>query len=223
MAQSIDEDINIRKNNGRGKRFIDAFVDFKKFVSFEFQNINQKIANLNMKDQFSQGNTLNEQQKQCKEGNNSPKINRNSTNRYQPMTFRNKFQPIYTKPIDLKEDDSYTIDLQRNNLATQSTWIPSPVVNIYLDRDLLHCHIRNATIYIVPGNTDSNNDVEFGREAHILGTSTIKGIQRKEFNAKLNKYSNRLRPLIGTNGEIWEANLKRSHIGCVNTSHWLQR
>ena len=46
MAQSIDEDINIRKNNGRGKRFIDAFVDFKKFVSFEFQNINQKIANL---------------------------------------------------------------------------------------------------------------------------------------------------------------------------------
>ena len=34
------------------------------------------------------------------------------------MTFSNKFQPIYTKPIDLKEDDSYTIDLQRNNLAT---------------------------------------------------------------------------------------------------------
>ena len=57
-------------------------------------------------------------------------------------------------------------------------------------------------MYIVPGNTDSNNDVEFGREAHILGTSTIKRIQRKEFNAKLNKYSNRLRPLIGTNGEI---------------------
>ena len=176
MAQSIDEDINIRKNNGRGKRFIDAFVDFKKFVSLEFQNINQKIANLNM----------NEQQKQCKEAINSPKINRNSTKRYQPMTFRNKFQPIYTKPIDLKEDDSYTIDLQRNNLATQNTWIPSPVVNIYLDRDLLHCHIKNATIYIVPGNTDSNNDVEFDREKHILGTSTIKGIQRKQFNSKLN-------------------------------------
>ena len=186
MAQSIDEDINIRKNNGRGKRFIDAFVDFKKFVSLEFQNINQKIANLNMKDQFSQGNTVNEQQKQCKEAINSPKINRNSTKRYQPMTFRNKFQPIYTKPIDLKEDDSYTIDLQRNNLATQSTWIPSPVVNIYLDRDLLHCHIKNALIYIVPGNTDSNNDVEFDREKHILGTSTIKGIQRKQFNSKLN-------------------------------------
>ena len=33
---SIDEDINIRRNNGSGKRFIDDFVDFKKFVTLGF-------------------------------------------------------------------------------------------------------------------------------------------------------------------------------------------
>ena len=49
---SFDEDINIRRNNGNDERFIDDFVAFKKFVTFEFQNINQKIANLNMKDQY---------------------------------------------------------------------------------------------------------------------------------------------------------------------------
>ena len=56
---SIDEDINIRRTNGNDKRFIDYFVDFKKFLALEFQNINQKIANLNMKDQYPQGSTLN--------------------------------------------------------------------------------------------------------------------------------------------------------------------
>ena len=49
---TIDEDINIRRKNGNDERFINDFVDFKKFVTLEFQNINQKIANLNMKDQY---------------------------------------------------------------------------------------------------------------------------------------------------------------------------
>ena len=57
---SIDEDINIRRNNGNDESFIADFVDFKKFATLEFQNINQKIASLNMKDQYPQGNTLNE-------------------------------------------------------------------------------------------------------------------------------------------------------------------
>ena len=48
-------------NNGNDESFIDEFVDFKKFVTVEFQNINQKIANLNMKDQYSQRNTLNQE------------------------------------------------------------------------------------------------------------------------------------------------------------------
>ena len=48
----IDEDINIRRKNGNDERFINDFVDFKKFVTLEFRNINQKIANLNMKDQY---------------------------------------------------------------------------------------------------------------------------------------------------------------------------
>ena len=56
---SIDEDNNIRRTNGNEERFIDYFVDFKKFLTLEFQNINQKIANLNMKDQYPQGSTLN--------------------------------------------------------------------------------------------------------------------------------------------------------------------
>ena len=64
---SIDEDINFRRNNGNDKRFIDDFVAFKKFVTLEFRNINQQIANLNMKDQYPQGNTLNEQQGEWKE------------------------------------------------------------------------------------------------------------------------------------------------------------
>ena len=56
---SIDEDNNIRRTSGNEERFIDYFVDFKKFLTLEFQNINQKIANLNMKDQYPQGSTLN--------------------------------------------------------------------------------------------------------------------------------------------------------------------
>ena len=116
---SIDEESNIRRNNGNDERFIDDFVDFKKFVTLEFQNVNQKIANLNMKDQYSQGNTLNEQQEEWKVANNSSKINRNSTKRCPPIAFRNKFQSIYIEPIDLKEDDAHTIDLQIKNFATE--------------------------------------------------------------------------------------------------------
>ena len=56
---SIDEDNNIKRTNGNEERFIDYFVDFKKFLTLKFQNVNQKIANLNMKDQYPQGSTLN--------------------------------------------------------------------------------------------------------------------------------------------------------------------
>ena len=61
---SIDKDINTRSKNGNDKSFLDDFVDFKRFVVLENQKINQKIANLNIKDQYSQGNTLNEQQEE---------------------------------------------------------------------------------------------------------------------------------------------------------------
>ena len=33
---SINEDINIMRSNGNDERFIDEFVDFKKFVTAEF-------------------------------------------------------------------------------------------------------------------------------------------------------------------------------------------
>ena len=79
---SIDGDVHIRKNNGNQERFLDASVGFKKFVTLEFQNINQNIANLNMKDQYSQRNILYEEQKKWKEAKNSSKINKNSTTRY---------------------------------------------------------------------------------------------------------------------------------------------
>ena len=161
---SIDEDINILRNNVNGKCFTDEFVDFKKFVTVEFQNIKQKIANLNMKDQYPQGNTLNEQKEEWKEANNSSKVSRNSTKRHKPIASRNKFQPIYTEPIDLKKDDAHTNDLLINNLVTQNTRRPSPVVNEYLDRDLLHHQLKKATTSIVPGNTDLNNAVKFGRK-----------------------------------------------------------
>ena len=186
---SINEDINIMRKNGNDERFIDEFVDFKKFFTVECQNINQKIANLNMKDQYPQGNTLNEQQGEWKDTHSISKINRNSTKRYKPIASRNKFQPIYTEPIDLKEDDAHTNELLINNLATQNTRSPSPVVNKYPDTDLLHHQIKKATTSIVPGNTDFNNTVKFGRKTNILGTSMIKGIRRKEFNSKLNKCS----------------------------------
>ena len=71
---SIDKESNARRNNGNDERFIDDFVDFKKYVTLEFQNVNQKIANLNMKDQYSQGNTLNKQQEEWKIANNSSKF-----------------------------------------------------------------------------------------------------------------------------------------------------
>ena len=190
----VDEDNNIRWRNGNDERFIDDFVDFKKFVTLDFQNITQKIANLNMKDQYPQGNTLIEQQEEWKEANNSSKINRTSSKSYQKIASRNKFQPIYTKPLDLEEDDAHTIDLQINNLATQKTRRPWPVVNKYPDRDLLHHNIKNATTSIVPDNPDFSNTVKSGRKAYIIGTSMIKGIRRKEFNSKLNKCSTRSRP-----------------------------
>ena len=194
---SINEDINIKRNNGNDERFIDEFVDFKKFVTMEFQNINQKVASLNMKDQYPQGNTLNEQQKEWMEAHSSSKINRNSTKRYKPIASRNKFQPIYIQQIDLKEDDAHTNNLLINNLAIQNTRRPSPVVNKYPDRDLLHHQIKKATTSIVPGNTDLNNAVKFGPKMYILGTSMVKGIRRKEFNSKLNKCSTRFRPFLG--------------------------
>ena len=113
------------RNNVIDGRFIDEFVDFKKFLTVEFQNIKQKIANLNMTDQYPQGNNLNEQPEEWKEGHNSSKISRNSTKRYKPIASRNRFQPIYTEPIDLKEDDAHTNDLPINNLVTQHTRRPS--------------------------------------------------------------------------------------------------
>ena len=161
IDMNINEDINIMRNNGNDERFIDEFVDFKKFVTVEFQNIKQKIANLNMKDQDPQGNTLNEQQEKRKETHNNSKINRNSTKRYKSIASRNKFQAIYTEPIDRKEDDAHTNDLLIDHLATQNTRRPSPVFNKYPDRDLLHHQIKKATTYIVPGNTDFNNAVKF--------------------------------------------------------------
>ena len=91
---SSDEDINIMRNNVNDERFIDEFVDFKKFVTVEFQNIKQKIANLNKKDQYSQANTLNEQKEEWKEAHNSSKISRNTNKRDKPIVCRNKFQPI---------------------------------------------------------------------------------------------------------------------------------
>ena len=148
---SINEDINITRNNGNDERFIDQFVDFKAFVTVEFQNINQKIANLNMKDQYPQGNNLNEQQQEWKEAHNNSKLIRNSTKKYKPMASRNKFQPIYYEPIDLKEDDAHTNDLLINNLTTENTQRLSPVVNKYPDRDLLHHQIKKAATSIVPG------------------------------------------------------------------------
>ena len=51
----------------------------------------------------------------------------------------------------------------------------------------VHHHIKNATTSIVPGNTDFNNAVKFGRKGYVLRTSMFKGIRRKEFNSKLNK------------------------------------
>ena len=54
----VDQDNNIRRSNCNDERFIDDFVDFKKFVALDFQNINQKIANLNMKDQYPQGTSI---------------------------------------------------------------------------------------------------------------------------------------------------------------------
>ena len=89
-------------------------------------------------------------------------MNRNTTKRYEPIASRNKFQPIYTEPLDFKEDNVHTIDLQTNNLATQNNRKTSPIINKYPDRDLLHHHIKNATASIVPGNTDFNNAVKFG-------------------------------------------------------------
>ena len=161
---NINEDINIMRNNSIDECFIDEIVNFKKFAALQFQNIKQKTANLNMKDHYPQGNTLNEQQEEWKEAYTSSKINRNSTKRYKPIASRNKFQPIYTEPIDLKEDDAHTNDLLINNLVTQNTRRPSPVVNEYPDRDLLHHQIKKATTCIVSRNTDFNNAVNLAEK-----------------------------------------------------------
>ena len=81
-----------------------------------------------MKDQYLQRNTLNKQQEERKEANDSSKININSTKEYEPIASRNKFKLLYTKPTDLKEDDGHTIGLHINSLPTQNTQRTSPVV-----------------------------------------------------------------------------------------------
>ena len=48
---SIDAAIN-NVLNGNEERFIADFVDFKIFITLESRSINQKIANLNMKDSY---------------------------------------------------------------------------------------------------------------------------------------------------------------------------
>ena len=58
-------------NSGNDKSFVDDHNDFKQFVTLEFQNVNQKITNFNMKGQYLRGNTLNEQQEERKTANNS--------------------------------------------------------------------------------------------------------------------------------------------------------
>ena len=58
-------------NNGNDESFVDDHNDFKQFVTLEFQNVNQKITNFNMKGQYLRGNTLNEQQEERKTANNS--------------------------------------------------------------------------------------------------------------------------------------------------------
>ena len=50
---SIDAAIN-NVLNGNEERFIADFVDFKIFITLESRSINQKIANLNMKDSYPQ-------------------------------------------------------------------------------------------------------------------------------------------------------------------------
>ena len=64
---------------------------------------------------------------------------------------------------------------------------PSPAVNRYPDRDLLHYHVKNTATSIVPGITDFNNAVKFGGKVYIRGISMIKGIWQKKFNLKLDK------------------------------------
>ena len=74
-----------------------------------------------------------------------------------------------------------------------------------------------------------NNTVKFGRKLYIIGLSTIKGIQKKEFNSKLNKYSTRFRPLGGTLKQIETyltpilnddtSGILVQHIGCNNIAN----
>ena len=74
-----------------------------------------------------------------------------------------------------------------------------------------------------------NNTVKFGRKLYIIGFSTIKGIQKKEFNSKLNKYSTRFRPLGGTLKQIETyltpilnddtSGILVQHIGCNNIAN----
>ena len=119
-----------------------------------------------MKDQYPQGNNLNEQQEEWKESNNSSKINRNSTKKYQLIASRSKFQPIYTEPLELKEDDAHTIDLHINNLATQNARRPFPVAKKYLNRDILlqRLFYLATQIIITP---------------YILGTAWLKEFEGK--------------------------------------------
>ena len=51
IDMSVDEAINNVLNDNE-ERFIADFVDFKKFITLECRSIDQKIANLNMKDLY---------------------------------------------------------------------------------------------------------------------------------------------------------------------------
>ena len=181
---SIDEDMNVIRNEKNEDHFMDEYTDFKKFVTLEFQKVNQKIAKLE-----KQHNTTTNISSQ-----------HNNVRRSNIFEHTNRFQSLYTEPIGHPLEDSFedNCNIQTNNFRTKNTRRPSPVVNQHPERDILPTNLSTSrtTQPVIPG-TNYNNAVNFGRKTYVLGTSMIKGIPRKMFNPKLKRCSARFRPFIG--------------------------
>ena len=196
---SIDEEMNIIRNDEKEDPFIDEYIEFKKFVTLEIQKMNQKIANLE-KDKNNLRMKNSNQQLYKEQNTTFKEQNKNETN-YNSFQSTNRFQPIYTEPLLRQEDnfDNTDYNTEIKHFPIPNNRRPSPVINQHPERDLLPNKIyrTNASQQVIPGNTNYNNAVKYGKKTYVLGTSMIRGIPRKVFNSKLKKCSARFRPFIG--------------------------
>ena len=217
----LSNDLNISwSNETNDKHFIDEFIQFKKFVTVELQNIRKEVNSTKVNRQ--DGANWKNGDKVLKSSNND--------NTKQSIQTTNRYTLLYREPVEMNEekgDNNIQNEYNKHKSIQHKERRPSPVISNYPERDLLNTKLQRsqANKNRVPGNTTYNEAVKHGKKTYVMGTSMLKGIQRNDFNSNLNKCSARFRPFIGATLKQMETYVKPTltddtpdvlilHIGC---------